>query len=122
MACSHCGALLEIFSKGTRLFGLVFFYGCPLDLRVIQAYHPQVTERCQQLLVTASVVHLQMLGRNFKSNFLLSVTQKGKWDVREACWRVPDQLFTGSGAVCRRKEVTLPCAVSLQSVSSHTCF
>lgn len=63
MAHSDCSLRLEIFTKGTR-----FFRDCPLDLSVIQAYHPQVPRRCWQLLATASTVLLQALGRNFKKN------------------------------------------------------
>lgn len=63
MAHSDCSLMLEIFTKGTR-----FFKDCPLDLRMIQAYHPRVPKRCQQLRATASTVLLQMLGRNFKKD------------------------------------------------------
>lgn len=94
MAHSDYSLMLEIPTKGTR-----FFKDCPLDLRVIQAYHPQVPRRCQQLLATASMVLLPEIA-NFKKFqeenwqkfqeellFLLSITQKGKLDIRKVCWR-----------------------------------
>lgn len=63
IAHSDCSLMLEIFTKGTR-----FFKDSPLDLRVIQAYHSQVSKSCQQLLTTANTVLLEMLGRNFKKD------------------------------------------------------
>lgn len=118
MADSDCSLMLEIFTKGTR-----FFKDCPLDLRVIQAYHPQVPKRCQQPLPARSFCRcLAEISRRIAVPTLYY--PEGKMGHQKSLLeRVPGQLSAAeSGAVHRRKEVTLPFAVSLQSVSSPTFF
>lgn len=54
--------------------------------------------------------------------FLLSVTQKGKWDIRKVCWRGSQASYQFQGVELCTEGRSLPFAVSLQSASSLLAF
>lgn len=73
-------------------------------LEEIQASHPQATKRCSILLSSATVISLQMLGRNFRSNCcscsLLSRSENGMSKTGERALLEAPRLVI----CCARKE------------------
>lgn len=83
-----------------------------VHLRVIQAYHPQVLTRCQQLLA-ASMVLLQMPGRNFKKDcsFYSLLPRRENGTSEKSVEEGPRPVINFGEWSCAGREVAAFCCV-----------